>query len=139
MNTTCINRGDCRWIYLNSDNEDDNNIGKCYNASVIECKDIFQRSQCESGLNIDRLDCGMYGTTCKTKCEILTTTTCTSDDRGNDCFLIKNINGENECKNIVCLYLYLHLYFLLYIIIIIIIIIKLFFTLYYYYYYYYNY
>lgn len=111
-NTTCIDRDDCRWIYSNTDN-DNFNSGKCYNMSVVECKDIFQSSQCESGLNINisGLNCGMYGTTCKPKCGTLTSETCTSDNRENDCYYIMNNNEvSGTCTNRVCMFFYFYLY-----------------------------
>jgi hypothetical protein len=45
----------------------------------------------------------MYGTTCKTKCELLATTTCTSDDRVDDCYYVQTKTGDSgTCTNKVC-------------------------------------
>jgi hypothetical protein len=97
---------DCGFIYLSEDGNDDG--GSCYaKNSTHTCEEINRSSQCVSGGNIGVLNgkCGIYGGICKTKCSELGTeiTTCTSDNRVNDCFLLENGDGSaNSCVNKVC-------------------------------------
>jgi hypothetical protein len=110
----------CSWIYSNNNGDDDD--GNCYSKddTTLTCEDIFEINQCQNGGGITNLNdkCDMYETTCKIKCsELGTGTTCTSNNRENDCFLLKNEDESlNTCRDIVCLFifififLHLHLY-----------------------------
>jgi hypothetical protein len=110
---------DCTFIYSSSSG---GNIGNCYskNDTNLRCEDIYydESNECINGGSVINLNgkCGIYESTCKTKCEILTATTCTSDDHGNYCFLLENEDENlNSCINIVCLYLYIYLFIFLFI------------------------